>query len=322
MDKQSKIVLISGPTASGKSNFAVKIAKKIQGEIINADSMQVYKILKILTARPNKIEQKDIKHHLYGVVDLNKKFSTGQWLELTIKKIKNIKKKKKIPILVGGTGLYFQSLINGLVKIPEIPLKFRNKVRLMSKREGQKKFYKKLLKLDPKVKDRFDPNDMQRSIRAYEIKSYTDISMYDWLARTESEFKNSDFLKLYIETKREKLIERINLRTLNMINGGAINEVKKFLKLKIRKDQSVNKVIGIAELTQYLNHEVTLEEAKELISIKTRQYAKRQATWARTRMTSWKKIKLTRIDDFLTKLNKSLLKLDQRAQLQLDCPNG
>ena len=311
MDKQSKIILISGPTASGKTNFAVKIAKKIQGEIINADSMQVYKILKILTARPNKIEQKDIKHHLYGVVDLNKKFSTGQWLELVIKKIKNIKKKKKIPILVGGTGLYFQSLINGLVKIPEIPLKFRNKVRLMSKREGQKKFYKKLLKLDPKVKDKFDPNDTQRSIRAYEIKSYTDISMYDWLARTESEFKNSDFLKLYIETKREKLIERINLRTLNMINGGAINEVKKFLKLKIKKDQSVNKVIGIAELTQYLNHEVTLEEAKELISIKTRQYAKRQATWARTRMTLWKKIKPTRIDDFITKLNKSLLKLDQ-----------
>ena len=311
MDKQSKIVLISGPTASGKSNFAVKIAKKIQGEIINADSMQVYKILKILTARPNKIEQKDIKHHLYGVVDLNKKFSTGQWLELVIKKIRNIKKKKKIPILVGGTGLYFQSLINGLVKIPEIPLKFRNKVRLMSKREGQKKFYKKLLKLDPKVKDKFDPNDTQRSIRAYEIKSYTDISMYDWLARTVSEFKNSDFLKLYIETKREKLIKRINLRTLNMINGGAINEVKKFLKLKIRKDQSVNKVIGIAELTQYLNHEVTLDEAKELISIKTRQYAKRQATWARTRMTSWKKIKPTRIDDFIKKLNKSLLKLDQ-----------
>ncbi|MDB0029737.1 tRNA (adenosine(37)-N6)-dimethylallyltransferase MiaA [bacterium] len=311
MDKQSKIVLISGPTASGKSNFAVKIAKKIQGEIINADSMQVYKKLKILTARPNKIEKKNIKHHLYGFVDLNEKFSTGQWLEFAIKKIKNIKKKKKIPILVGGTGLYFQSLINGLVKIPEIPLKFRNKVRLMSKREGQKKFYKKLLKLDPKVKDKFDPNDTQRSIRAYEVKSYTDISMYDWLARTESEFKNSDFLKLYIETKREKLIKRINLRTLNMINGGVINEVKKFLKLKIRKDQSVNKVIGIAELTQYLNHEVTLEEAKELISIKTRQYAKRQATWARTRMTSWKKIKPTRIDDFIKKLNKSLLKLDQ-----------
>ena len=311
MDKQSKIILISGPTASGKSNFAVKVAKKIQGEIINADSMQVYKKLKILTARPNKIEQKNIKHHLYGVIDLNKKFSTGQWLELAIKKIKNIQKKKKIPILVGGTGLYFQSLINGLVKIPEIPLNFRNKVRLMSKREGQKKFYKKLLKLDPKIKDKFDSNDTQRSIRAYEIKSYTNISMYDWLTKTKSEFKESDFLKLYIEIKREKLIDKINLRTFNMINDGAINEVKKFLKLKIRKDQSVNRVIGITELTQYLNKKINLDQANELISIKTRQYAKRQATWARTRMTSWKKIKPTKIDDFVKKLNKSLLKLDQ-----------
>ena len=119
--------------------------------------------------------------------------------------------------------------------------------------------------------------------------------MYDWLAKTKSEFKDSDFLKLYIEIKREKLIERINLRTSKMINDGAINEVKKFLKLKIRKDQSVNKVIGIAELTQYLNKKITLDQAKELISIKTRQYAKRQATWARTRMTSWKKIKPTRL---------------------------
>ena len=181
----------------------------------------------------------------------------------------------------------------------------------MSKREGQKKFYKKLLKLDSKIKDKFDPNDTQRSIRAYEIKSYTDISMYDWLAKTESEFKDSDFLKLYIETKREKLIDKINLRTSNMINEGAINEVKKFIKLKIRKDQSVNKVIGIAELTQYLNKKINLDQAKELISIKTRQYAKRQATWARTRMRSWKKIKPTKIDDHIKKLNKSILKLDQ-----------
>ena len=311
MDNQSKIILISGPTASGKSKFAVKIAKKIQGEIINSDSMQVYKKLQILTARPNKQEQKNIKHHLYGVVDLNKKFSTGQWLKLAIKKIKNIKKKKKIPILVGGTGLYFQSLINGLVKIPEIPLKFRNKIRLMSKREGQKKFYKKLLKLDPKIKDKFDPNDTQRSIRAYEIKSYTNISMYDWLTKTKSEFKDNDFLKLHIETKREKLIERIDLRTSDMINGGAVNEVKKFLKLKIKKNQSVNKVIGVAELTQYLNREITLEEAKELILIKTRQYAKRQATWARTRMISWIKIDQSKLDNYIKRLKKSSLKLDQ-----------
>jgi len=311
MDKESKIILISGPTASGKSNFAIKIAKKINGEIINADSMQVYKQLKILTARPNKEEQKNIKHHMYGVIDLSKKFSTGQWLKAVIKKIKEIRKRKKIPILVGGTGLYFQSLINGLVKIPEIPLKFRNKIRLLQKREGQKKFYKKLLKIDPKIKNKFDQNDIQRTIRAFEIKAYTKVSMYEWLKKTKPEFKDDEFLKLYIDFKREELIKRISLRATKMMEDGAIKEVKKFVKLKIKKDLSVNRVIGIDELTQYLVGKINLDQAKELITIKTRQYAKRQATWARSRMTYWEKINPTRITDYIKKLNKSSVKLDQ-----------
>ena len=311
MDKQSKIILISGPTASGKSNFAVKIAKKINGEIINADSMQVYKRLKILTARPSNKNKQNIKHHLYGVIDLDKKFSTGEWLKATIKKIKEIKKIKKVPILVGGTGLYFQSLINGLVEIPEIPVKFRNRIRAIHKKEGQKKFYKKLLKIDPKIKGKFDQNDSQRTIRAFEIKSFTKVSMYDWFNKTTSEFRDSDFLKLYLSVDREELIKRINKRTLVMMKEGAIKEVKKFISLKIKKEQSVNKVIGIDELTQYLENKIDLDEAVELILIKTRQYAKRQATWARTRMTSWNKISLTAIDGYIKKLNKSSLKLDQ-----------
>ena len=311
MDKQSKIILISGPTASGKSNFAVKIAKKINGEIINADSMQVYKRLKILTARPSNKNKQNIKHHLYGVIDLDKKFSTGEWLKATIKKIKEIKKIKKVPILVGGTGLYFQSLINGLVEIPEIPVKFRNRIRAIHKKEGQKKFYKKLLKIDPKVKGKFDQNDSQRTIRAFEIKSFTKVSMHDWFNKTTSEFRDSDFLKLYLSVGREELIKRINKRTLVMMKEGAIKEVKKFISLKIKKEQSVNKVIGIDELTQYLENKIDLDEAVELILIKTRQYAKRQATWARTRMTSWNKITLTAIDGYIKKLNKSSLKLDQ-----------
>jgi len=311
MDKQSKIILISGPTASGKSNFAIKIAKKINGEIINADSMQVYKQLKILTARPNRKEQKKIKHHMYGFVDLNKKFSTGQWLNTAIKKIKEIKKRKKIPILVGGTGLYFQSLVDGLVKIPEIPLKFRNRIRLIQKKDGQKKFYKKLLNIDPEIKDRFDPNDAQRTIRAFEIKLFTKISMYEWLYKTKSEFKEEEFLKLYIDFKREDLIKRISSRSIKMIEEGAIKEVKKFIKSKIKKDLSVNKVIGIDELTQCLDKKIHLDQAQELISIKTRQYAKRQATWARSRMTSWEKINPIKIADFIKKLKKSSLKLDQ-----------
>jgi len=311
MDKQSKIILISGPTASGKSNFAIKIAKKIDGEIINADSMQVYKQLKILTARPKKKEQKNIKHHMYGVIDLNKKFSTGQWLKAAIKKIKEVKKRKKIPILVGGTGLYFQSLVNGLVKIPEIPLKFRNKIRLIQKQNGQKKFYKQLLKIDPKTKNKFDPNDIQRTIRAFEIKSFTKISMYEWLKRTKPEFNEDEFLKLYIDFKREELIKRISLRSIKMMEVGAIREVKKFIKSKVKKDLSVNKVIGIDELTQYLEKKINLDQAKELITIKTRQYAKRQATWARSRMTSWEKINPTKIADYIKRLNKSSVKLDQ-----------
>ena len=311
MDKQSKIILVSGPTASGKSNFAIKIAKKIQGEIINADSMQVYKQLKILTARPNKDEQKKIKHHMYGFVDLNKKFSTGQWLNTAIKKIKEIKKRKKIPILVGGTGLYFQSLIEGLVKIPEIPIKFRNKIRMIQKKNGQKKFYNKLLKIDPMVKDKFDPNDTQRTIRAFEIKSFTKISMYEWINKTKSEFKDEEFLKLYVDFKREDLIKRISSRTFKMIEEGAIKEVKRFIKLKIKKELSVNRVIGIDELTQSLDKKINLDQAKELISIKTRQYAKRQATWARSRMTSWEKINPTMVVDYIKKLKKSSLKLDQ-----------
>ena len=311
MDSSSKIILISGPTASGKSDFAIKIAKKISGEIINADSMQVYKQLKILTARLNKKEQKNIKHHLYGTVDLNEKFSTGQWLKIATKKIKKIQKRKKIPILVGGTGLYFQSLIKGLVEIPEIPLKFRKKIRLMQKKDGQKKFYKKLIKMDPSVKNKFDPNDVQRSIRSFEIKSFTKISMYEWLKKTNSEFNDSDFLKLYIDFKREDLIKRIVLRTNIMIEQGAVQEVEKFLKTKIKKDQSVSKVIGIDELTQYLKNKINLTHAKELITIKTRQYAKRQATWARTRMSSWNKITSSKISNYIKKLNKSSLKLDQ-----------
>ena len=289
MGIQSKIILIYGPTASGKSNFAVKIAKKINGEIINADSMQVYKKLKILTARPNKKDQKNVKHHLYGVIDLNKKFSAGQWLKAAIKNIKNIKKRKKIPILVGGTGLYFHSLINGLVKIPEIPLTVRSKVKLMQEKNGQKKFYKKLLNIDPKVKDRFDQNDIQRSIRAFEIKLYTKISMYDWFDKTRSEFNNSDFLKLYINFKREELVKRIFLRTAKMLEEGAVNEVKKFMKTKIKKDHSVKKVIGVDELTQYLKGQINLDDVQELISIKTRQYAKRQNgfVWQRNALLDW-----------------------------------
>ena len=290
MDLKSKIILISGPTSSGKSNFAIKLAKKIKGEIINADSMQVYKQLQILTARPKKEDLKKIKHHLYGFCDVRKKYSTGEWLKILLKKIKDIRKRKKVPIIVGGTGLYFKALTDGLVKIPNIPIKVRNKIRLMQKKLGQKEFYNKLLKLDPLIKNKIEKNDVQRSIRAYEIKNYTKISIINWFKKTKKYIASDEFIKLYIDYPRDSLISRINMRVDNMFTNGAIEEVRRFNKLKVKKENSSNKVIGIKEISSLLNKQSTLEQAKELIAIKTRQYAKRQVTWARGQMQSWQKI--------------------------------
>ena len=301
MDFKSKIILISGPTASGKSHFAIKLAKKIQGEIINADSMQVYKQLKVLSTRPNPKNYQKIKHHLYGFHDVKKNFSTGDWLKLSIKKIKDIKKRKKVPILVGGTGLYFKSLTDGLVKIPNIPIQFRNKIRKLHKDLGQKKFYQKLLKLDPNYKKNINPTDAQRSIRAYEVKLFTKKSLHEWFESTKSDFMDEEFYKIYIDYPRQDLIKRIATRTDEMLKSGAIPEVKRFIKLNVKKDKSVNKAIGIAEIKEFLRNKKKLSEISEKISIKTRQYAKRQSTWARGNMQSWLKLMPEDLNKFLKK---------------------
>ena len=302
MGIKSKIILISGPTASGKSSFAIKVAKKINGEIINADSMQVYGQLNILTARPKKNDQKNIKHHLYGFRSVTKNFSTGAWLKLVKSKIEEIQKRNKVPILVGGTGLYFKSITEGLVKMPNIPLRFRNKVRLLQKRLGQKKFYQNLIKIDPLAINQINPNDVQRSIRAFEIKKFTKKSITQWFKRTKILFDPTSFVKIYIDFPREELVNRIKKRVDQMFKEGAVLEVKKFNRLKLKKDNSSKKVIGIEEINKLLNGELNLIEAKERIFIKTRQYAKRQTTWARGQMTSWQKINPNNLSLTLKKL--------------------
>ena len=302
MDLKSKIILIAGPTASGKSEFAIKIAKKINGEIINADSMQVYKQLKILTARPKKIDQKNITHHLYGFQNVKKNFSTGNWLKLVIKKINEIKKKNKIPILVGGTGLYFKSLTEGLVKIPNIPQRIREETRLLQKKIGQKKFYQKLTKVDPLVKNKINSNDVQRSIRAFEIKKFTKLSITQWFKKTKILFKSDNFIKIYIDFSRVELVERIKERVERMFHNGAIEEVKKYNKIKVKSENSSNKVIGIEEVGKYIEGELDLRQTKEIIFIKTRQYAKRQTTWARGQMGSWQKISPQDLKKYLKKI--------------------
>ncbi len=302
MDLKSKIVLIYGPTASGKSSFAIKLAKKISGEIINADSMQVYKELKVLTARPLKKDYNNIKHHLYGFQSVKKKFSTGDWLKLVKEKIENIKKRKKVPILVGGTGLYFKALTDGLVNIPNIPIKFRKNVRYLHKKMGSKKFFSKLVKLDPLTKNFLSSSDTQRAIRAYEVKSFTKKSLYDWFRNTKSEFEKKDFFKIYIDYPRSKLINRINIRAVKMIENGAIPEVRSFINLKVPQSKTASKAIGIKEIRDYLKKKIEKPDVIEKISIKTRQYAKRQSTWARGHMKDWNKVNPVGLDKLLKKI--------------------
>ena len=302
MDLKSKIILIYGPTASGKSKFAIKIAKKINGEIVNADSMQIYKELKILSARPLKTDYKKIKHHLYGFHSVKKNFSTGNWLRLVKKKIKEIKKRKKTPILVGGTGLYFKALTEGLVKIPNIPIKLRKNIRELHKKLGPKKFFLRLKNLDPLAAKRINPLDSQRSIRAYEVKLFTKKSMYEWFKNTKSDFEKEDFYKILIDYPREKLINQINIRSKNMIKNNAILEVKKFMKLNVSSSKTAQKAIGVREIGAYINQNIQINELIEKISIKTRQYAKRQTTWARGNMIDWNKIDSTGLNKFLKKI--------------------
>ena len=304
MDIQSKIILIFGPTASGKSKFAIQLAKRINGEIINADSMQVYKELKILTDRPKNKDLKIVKHHLYGFLNVKKNFSTGQWLKIVQKKIKELKKKNKIPIIVGGTGLYFKSITSGLVKIPKIPVNFRNKIRKIQSNLGQEQFYKKLIKIDPNVKNKINPTDVQRSIRAYEVKKFTKKTLTQWFEKTTIPFDDQELVKILIDTKREDLVQKIEKRVNKMIKDGAIKEVKKFLKLRVNKDKSSSKVIGINEIGSYLLNKQDLISTKEQIVIKTRQYSKRQSTWARGQMKDWQKVPSQDLTSYIKKFKK------------------
>ncbi len=298
-----KIILLAGPTASGKSKLAIQLAKKIKGEIINADSMQVYKEFSILSSRPSNQELKRTKHHLYGIISVKKYFSAGDWLKITKVKINTCLKKKRIPIIIGGTGLYFNTITKGISKIPNIDIKTRNKVRRLFKKIGYKKFYEKLLKIDPKVKDRILPTDTQRTLRAYEVITKTKKSFFDWISNTKSDFADYDIKKIFINVPREELLKKISKRTDRMFKKNCIDEVKKFNTLKLNKSLSANKLIGVQEINNYLKGLITLDQCKELINIKTRQYAKRQNTWARGHMKNWNNLYSK---DFSTLLKKTL----------------
>ena len=285
-----KIILLAGPTASGKSKLAFHLAKKLNGEIINADSMQIYKEFSILSSRPSRHVIKKIKHHLYGTVSVKRYFSAGDWLKEAKKKVNLCLKNKKLPIIVGGTGLYFNTITKGISKIPDIDIKTRKNVRVLFKKLGYKKFYEKLLELDPKVKNKISSKDTQRMQRAFEVKLKTKKSLFDWFAKTKSDFLDFDLRKIFIDIPRIDLLPNISKRTELMFKENCLKEVKKFNTMRLNKSLSANKLIGVQEINQFIKENISLNECKELINIKTRQYAKRQNTWARGHMKNWNKL--------------------------------
>jgi tRNA dimethylallyltransferase len=280
-----KIILIAGPTGSGKSEIALRLAKKINGEIINADSMQVYKEIKILSARPESYS--NISHYLYGNISVKNNFSAGEWLKKVKLNLNKIIKKKKQPIFVGGTGLYFKLLTEGISNIPKIPDSIRIKARKLNANLGNDKFYSLLIKLDPLVQNKIKKNDTHRLIRAYEVVTFTKKSLIDWQKKNKNYFSNYQFVKIFINPENNSLQKLLRLRLKKMFELGAVDEAKKFLKLKINPSLPANKILGIEEIKKYLNKKVSLEQAFEETFMRTRRYVKRQRTWFRGHMKEW-----------------------------------
>ena len=271
-----KIILLYGPTASGKSKLAVDIAKKFNGEIVNADSMQVYKEVKILSARPSN---RTIKHHLYGIISVKNHFSVGLWYKQAIKKIREINKKGKSAIVTGGTGLYFKILVDGLVEIPQVP-----KIDYSNIAEEYKKKY-------PKILEGINLKDTQRVSRAISVYKNTGISLNEWHKKENKKYFNSDsFTKILITPPKLELEKKIKKRFLKMLKDGAIKEAKNYRELNLSPNSlhSANSIIGLNEIALFLEQRISMNELKEKVLIRTRQYAKRQFTWLRGQMKDWK----------------------------------
>ena len=234
-------------------------------------------------------------------MSVRKIFSTGHWLKYANQKILDVKKRKRVPIFVGGTGLYFKALTDGLSKIPNIPHSIRDSTRKLHKKIGQNSFFKKLIKLDPSSKKFVLSTDPQRSMRAYEVKKFKNKSFSEFIKKTNPKFKKNTFIKLFINFPRDLLNKKIEKRVEKMFDTGVVEEVKKFKKMKVKKELPASKIIGVREIEDYLMGKITLGKSQELIKQRTRQYAKRQFTWARGHMKSWEMIYSTNIDDLYKK---------------------
>ena len=274
------IYLIAGPTASGKSQFSIDLAKKINGVVINSDSMQVYKNLEILTARPTKKEMQNIDHYLYGYVDGKERYNVEKWCNDAVKIIHKKFEKNSNLILVGGTGLYAHTLINGLIDIPAIPESIKNESEKIIKEFGKDFLITQIQKFDPRSLKEINSNDTVRLRRIWEVYESTGKKFSEWKLNENKKFiENLDFKIILFLPNREKNYQIVNSRFIKMINDGAIEEVKNLLDLNLNDSLPVMRAHGVPEIIKFLRNEISLEECISKGQQVTRNYVKRQHTW-------------------------------------------
>ena len=300
-----KIVLLSGPTATGKSSLAIKLAEKIDGEIINADSIQLYRDLFILTARPD-IGKEKIKHHCYGFLDGDINWSVGKWIHEINEILKDVIKRKKVPIIVGGTGLYFKAVTDGLSPIPDIDKSIRLKIENELEKNGLEKLQKRLVLIDPKASKKINPNDRQRIMRALEVYEGTNKKISDFWLMNREKIINYKSINFKIDADREWIYKNCDLRVDYMFENGVIEEVRRLLNKNYSKNSPIMKAIGVDEITSFLNNDITFDRALDLIKFKTHQYAKRQITWINNQMISWNSINTQYSNKIINKIIKKL----------------
>jgi tRNA dimethylallyltransferase len=280
-------VLIAGPTASGKSALAAALAQQIDGVIVNADSMQVYRQTRILTARPTDQDMADAPHLLYGHVSVAEAYSAGRYQAEAAHALRTARESGRIPIFTGGTGMYFGVLTEGIANIPEIPAGVREAAEALREEIGAKAFHDELAARDPEAAARLNDGDTQRTLRAYEVFEATGRPLSEWQKEMgEPLLGGLSLARIVVAPPRDVLHDRINARFDAMIADGALEEAKALEG--IRLSPSAAKILGLRELQAVAEGAMALEEAKTLAKTATRQYAKRQMTWFRSRMTDWK----------------------------------